>query len=98
MEDPTNHFLSPFLQPQTEYDLHSEMRSIVRFRRALRKEDQDVLDDLLVSMNKHWHLRDQMEHLTPLEFMLLGMLVEQNKEIKQLTQKADKIKMSLPER
>jgi DNA-binding response OmpR family regulator len=92
LEDPLANFLSPLLKPYSEDEIHSEMRGIARFRRTLRKEDQVVMDDLLVSLNKHWHLRDQMEHLTPLEFMLLGMLIEQNKEIKHLSVECKQLK------
>lgn len=92
MEDPQANFMSPLLKTHSEYELHSKLMAIARFRRGLHKEDQAVMDDLLVSLNNHWHLRDQMEHLTPIEFILLGMLLEQNKVIKRLAQQVDQLK------
>lgn len=71
--------MSPMLRDQTRFELDSDLRGVARFRRALRKQDQDALDDLLVSIDNQWHLRSQASHLTPLEFMLITLLIEEHK-------------------
>ncbi len=65
-------------------DLQSEMRAFARFRRALRREDQEALDHLLVSVKDHWEAQCLAPHLTPIEFTLLAMLLEQSKEVSDL--------------
>ena len=45
-KNPTNDFyLLPSVQSNEE--VHNELRSLARFRRALRKEDQEVIDNLI---------------------------------------------------
>jgi len=65
-------------------DLKDELQIVAKFRRALRREDQEVLDDLLHLAVKHMPLQSLADHITPLEFTLLTMLLEQEKEIKRL--------------
>jgi len=88
-DDPFHDFMSRGLRDHTRLDLHSDLRSVARFRRALRKEDQDALDDLLVSLDHHWTLQDQAPHLTPLEFMLLSLIIEERKLLNDLQRKLD---------
>ena len=83
--------MSQGLRDQTRFDLHSDLRNVARFRRALRKEDQDALDDLLVSMNNYWRLHDQAPHLTPLEFMLISLVIEERKLVADLQRKFDEL-------
>ena len=61
-----------------------ELQSMSKFRRALRREDQEILDDLLCSVVEHWPLQSLADHTTPFEFMLLTMLLEQEKAIERL--------------
>jgi len=90
-DDPFQGFMSQGLRDQTRFDLHSDLRNVARFRRALRKEDQDALDDLLVSMNNYWRLHDQAPHLTPLEFMLISLVIEERKLVADLQRKFDEL-------
>ncbi len=75
-----------FVLPQAQKfdEVKHEIASLQRFRRALRKEDQEVLDDLLDRARSHFALASTAERLTPFEFMLLSMVIEQRKEIKRL--------------
>ncbi|MEW6567226.1 MAG: hypothetical protein AB1449_03490 [Chloroflexota bacterium] len=67
----------------TQTFLH-EQESLIRFRRALRREDQRVLDDLLASCRRHLAAAAYASHLLPFEIMLLAMLVEEHKEVLRL--------------
>jgi hypothetical protein len=67
----------------TQTFLH-EQQSLSKFRRALRKEDQRALDELFAASRQHLAAAAYASHLLPFEIMLLGMLVEQRKEIKRL--------------
>ncbi len=67
----------------TQTFLH-EQESLTRFRRALRREDQRALDDLLASSRRHLAAAAYASHLLPFEVMLLAMLVEEHKEVMQL--------------
>ena len=91
-DDPFQDFMSQGLRDQTRFEKNSDLRSIARFRRALRKEDQDALDDILVSMNNYWRLHEEAPHLTPLEFMLLSLVIEERKLVADLQRKFDELK------
>jgi DNA-binding response OmpR family regulator len=82
-----------FIYPQVQRrdELNHEIDSLARFRRALRKEDQDVLDDLLDRSQIHFSLASTTEHLTSFEFLLLSMLLEQRKEIERLQRLVEEI-------
>lgn len=66
-----------------------EQQSLARFRRALRREDQLALDDLLGSSRRHLAAAAYASHLLPFEIMLLAMLVEQHKQVMRLRQEID---------
>jgi hypothetical protein len=61
-----------------------EQQSLARFRRALRREDQQVLDELLAGSRHHLAAAAYASHLLPFEVMLLAMLLEQHKEVLRL--------------
>jgi len=67
----------------TQLFLH-EQESFARFRRALRKSDQQMLDDLFVSARKHLAAAAYASHALPFEIFLLSMLLEEHKEINRL--------------
>ncbi len=58
-----------------------EQQSLARFRRALRREDQMVLDELLAASRHHLAAAAYASHLLPFEVMLLAMLLEQHKHV-----------------
>ncbi len=61
-----------------------EQDSLLRFRRALRREDQLALDDLLAASRRHLAAAAYASHMLPFETMLLAMLVEEHKELMRL--------------
>jgi hypothetical protein len=73
-------FLATPLEPN-RFPLHCDMNTLARFRRAMEKDDQRILDDLLLSVRHHWPLKEDAAHLTPIELLLMTMLVEQRKEL-----------------
>jgi hypothetical protein len=85
--DHKEHFMESFLayplEPQT-LAVDSDMRTLARFRRTMPPEDQAVLDTLLATVQHHWPIRQACAHLTPLDLLLMTMLVEQQKEIDRL--------------
>jgi hypothetical protein len=58
-----------------------EQSSLAKFRRALRREDQRALDELLAVSRRHLAAAAYASHLLPFETMLLAMLVEQHKQV-----------------
>ena len=77
-------FLAYPLEPQT-LAADSDMRTLARFRRTMSPEDQAVLDKLLASVQHHWPVRKASAHLTPLDLLLMTILVEQQKELDRLS-------------
>lgn len=76
-------FLAYPLEPQT-LAVDSDIRTLARFRRTMTPEDQAVLDTMLAAVQHHWPIRQACAHLTPLDLLLMTMLVEQKKEIDRL--------------
>lgn len=63
-----------------------EEESLRRFRRALRRSDQIVMDDLLASARQHLAAAAYAAHPLPFETFLLAMLIEEHKEVMYLRQ------------
>lgn len=63
-----------------------EQDAFSRFRRALRRSDQLVLDDLFASAQKHLAAAAYAAHALPFETFLLAMLLEEHKETMRLRQ------------
>jgi hypothetical protein len=64
--------------------LEAESESWSKFRRALRREDQEALDGLFAAAKYHLAAMVYASRLTPLEAILMGILVEHQKAITQL--------------
>jgi hypothetical protein len=64
--------------------LRREEASLAKYRRALRREDQLVFDDLFVAAYKHRAASGLSGHLLPFETYLLSMLIEEHKEVMRL--------------
>jgi hypothetical protein len=75
----------------TQAFLH-EQQSLARFRRALRREDQRALDDLLGASRRHLAAAAYASHLLPFEVMLLAMLVEEHKQVLVLQQEVEALR------
>lgn len=76
-------FLAYPLDP-TKFPGDSQMRTLARFRRTMDRQDQEILDGLLVSVQHHWPFQEAAAHLTPLDLLLMTMLVEQKKDMQRL--------------
>jgi hypothetical protein len=63
--------------------LHGEQENLARFRRALRRSDQVVLDDLIVAASKHRAASAYAGHLLPFETFLLSAWLEDHKLVMQ---------------
>ena len=61
-----------------------EQEAFARFRRALRRSDQLVLDDLFTSARRHLAAAAYAAHALPMETLLLCMLIEEHKEVLRL--------------
>ena len=64
-----------------------EIDSWRRYRRALRREDQQALDALLAAARHHAPAGAYLSRDTPFEAMLISMLIEQHKHTMTLQQK-----------
>ena len=64
--------------------LEAEFESWNKFRRALRREDQEAFDGLFAAAKYHVAAMVYASRLTPLEAILMGILVEHQKAITQL--------------
>jgi len=68
-----------------------EEQAFARFRRALRRSDQLVLDDLFASARQHIAAAAYASHALPFEVFLLSMLLEEHKEVIRLRQMVEEI-------
>ena len=66
-----------------------EQGSFSRFRRALRRSDQIVLDDLFAAARHHLAAAAYAAHALPFEVFLMSMLLEEHKEIIRLRQRIE---------
>ena len=63
-----------------------EETAFAKFRRALRRSNQLVLDDLFASARQHLAAAAYASHALPFETILLCMLLEEHKEVIRLRQ------------
>jgi len=70
--------------PSVTQDFLVEEQSFSRFRRALRRSDQLVLDELFASARQHLAAAAYAAHALPMEVFLLAMLLEERKEVRRL--------------
>ena len=64
-----------------------EQESFMRFRRALRRSDQQVLDDLFAAAHQHLAAASYASNVLPFEAFLLAMLLEEHKQVRALQEK-----------
>jgi hypothetical protein len=72
----------------TQLFLH-EQESFTRFRRALRRADQEAFDDLFAAARQHLAAAAYAAHALPFEVFLLAMLLEEHKEVMRLREIVD---------
>lgn len=65
-----------------------------KFRRALRREDQVLFDELIIKSRKHVSALAYASLTFPIEGMFMSMLLEQQKEIRKLKESLDRPKFS----
>jgi hypothetical protein len=70
--------------PTATQILQQEESSFKNFRRALRRSDQLILDDLFARAKKHIAAITMTAHALPFEAILLAMLLEEHKEVVRL--------------
>ena len=70
--------------PTISQAFQEEQSNFSSFRRALRRMDQMVLDELFASARKHLAAAAYAANALPMETFLLAMLLEQQKEIRRL--------------
>ena len=64
--------------------LEQEIEEWKKFRRALRKEDQQVLDQLFEKTRLYVEAGSRVTRLWPFETILISMLLEQEKALVEL--------------
>jgi hypothetical protein len=64
--------------------LFQEEEAFHNFRRALRRTDQIVLDDLFAAARQHLAAAAFAAHALPFEVCLLAMLLEEHKRVSRL--------------
>ncbi len=72
----------PFTQ-----ELYREEESWAPFRRALRKEDRELLDDLFAAARYHTAACAFAGRAVPFEAILLSMLIEERRAVRELERK-----------
>lgn len=70
--------------------IQKEEAAFQRFRRALRRHDQQLFDTLFVYIKQHQAAISQASHALPFETMLLAIVLEQQREIERLKQQANR--------
>jgi plasmid replication initiation protein len=74
----------------------NEDRALIRFRRVLRRKDQQALDELMAAAKKHSPAAALVPHVTPLEILLLSMLIEEHKEVQRLRIQLERLTAMAP--
>jgi len=72
-----------------------EKAAFARFRRALRRGDQAVLDELFADARQHLAAAGYAAHALPFETFLLAMLLEERKRSRRLEQAIEELLMAL---
>lgn len=75
--------------------LKAEQENLAKFRRALRREDQVVFDDLFTAAYKHRAAAAYAGHLLPFETFLLAMQIEDHKEVMRLREEINTLREQL---
>jgi len=69
--------------------LEQEIQEWSKFRRALRKEDQEVFDSLFEKARLHVEAGGNAARSWPFEIILISILLEQEKEMDELRKKIE---------
>lgn len=63
-----------------------ELESLSQFKRALRRSDQLMFDDLFANARLHLAEAAYAAHSLPLEIFMLAMILEEHKEVMRIRQ------------
>jgi hypothetical protein len=66
-----------------------EQEPLTHFRRALRRSDQLILDDLLAAVQRYQAAAVYATQALPVENLLLALLIEEHKEVERLRNQVD---------
>ncbi len=77
--------------PSITQAFQEEQAIFNRFRRALRRGDQLILDDLFAGARQHLAAAAYAGHALPFEVFLLAMLLEQHKKIVSLNTQIERM-------
>jgi hypothetical protein len=77
--------------PSITQSFLQEQESFSRFRRALRRSDQLVLDDLFAAARQHLAAAAYASHALPFETLLLAMLLEEHKQVMRLRERLERL-------
>jgi len=72
-----------------------EKAAFARFRRALRRQDQIVLDELFADAQQHLAAAGYAAHASPFETFLLAMLLEERKATKRQQQRINELQAQM---
>jgi hypothetical protein len=72
-----------------------EKAAFARFRRALRRRDQLVLDELFADAQQHLAAAGYAAHALPFETFLLAMLLEERKRSQRQARMIDELHLTL---
>jgi hypothetical protein len=78
--------------PAIAQNFLQEQESFSRFRRALRRSDQLVLDDLFAEAHQHLAAASYAAHALSFEVFLLAMLLEEHKQVVHLRQIVEELR------
>ena len=77
--------------PSATQIMQQDEAALARFRRALRRSDQLVLDDLFNAAQKHLSAAAYAANILPFETFLLSMLLEEHKEVLRLREAVENL-------
>jgi hypothetical protein len=69
-----------------------ELSSWAKFRRGLRKEDQEVFDEIFRAAKMHLAENFYAMRAVPFESMMMSILIEQQKTIRTLEERIEKLR------
>lgn len=81
--------------PSVTQMFYQEEEAFNRFRRALRRSDQLVLDDLFSAARQHLAAAAYAANALPMETFLLAMVLEEHKEVLRLRHQLEALQMRL---
>ena len=78
--------------PTISQQISETEAALARFRRALRRGDQYILDGMFASARRHSAAISQTDALLPFEVILLAILLEQARELAILRQELEEFR------